>query len=404
MKKLSSSEIFCISVLLCAVAAIASAHAQSETVLYSFCVQTGCTDGASPLFTTPILGANGNLYGTTQFGGRGSSFGTVFKLTPSGHETILHRFGKGTDGEYPYAGVVMDEKGNLYGTTQQGGAPNAGTVFKVTPSGKETILYSFKSNGTGGEYPWAGVAIWKGNLYGTTHGGGAYGSGTVFKLTPTEAGWTETILHSFGNGTDGAYPVAGLILDKKGNLYGMTPAGGAYVCGSEGCGTVFKLTPSGTETILYNFENNGTDGNTPWAGLVMDAKGNLYGTTQEGGVYGIGTVFKLTPSRSETILYSFGATGTDGFFPQAGLVLDTQGNLYGATPAGGAYNLGTVFKLTPSGTETILHSFEDNGTDGYAPNGGLVRDNTGNLYGMTTGGGDGGDNGKGKGTVYRVTP
>jgi uncharacterized repeat protein (TIGR03803 family) len=399
--------------------AVQPAHGQTETVLYSFCARPNCTDGAGPSWVTPVFDGEGNLYGTTLVGGAYScnhgGCGTVFELTPSGTETILHSFDdNGTDGHSSWGGVFLDNEGTLYGTTLLGGEyicpQGSGTVFELTPSGTETILHSFDRCETDGFWPNPGlVRDAEGNIYGTTSAGGAYSYGTVFKVTPSG---TETILHSFDpNGTDGWVPAAGLVIDKKGNLYGTTVNGGAY-----NGGTVFKLTPSGKETILWSF-GNGTDGSHPYAGLVFDKKRNLYGTTEEGGVYSCpygytcGTVFKLTPSGMETILYSFGVSG-DGYAPVAGLLLDKKGNLYGTTADGGSYSregygcalygCGTVFKLTPSGTETILHSFGASG-DGYQLNGGLVFDKKGNLYGATYRGGAYCAP-YGCGTVFKVTP
>jgi uncharacterized repeat protein (TIGR03803 family) len=235
-----------------------------------------------------------------------------------------------------------------------------------------------------------------GNLYGTTFQGGTYGYGTVFKLTPSGA---ETILHNFGTtGDDGTYPYAGVILNSKGILYGTTHLGGRY-----DYGTVFKLTPSGTETLLHSFDPNGKDGKYPYSGLVLGQNENLYGTTAGGGVYGYGTVFKLTSSGPETILHSFGATG-DGAGVYTAPVLDEAGNLYGTTSYGGVHQEGTVFEVTPSGTETVLWSF-GNGKDGTYPNG-LVFNAKGNLFGTTQYGGARGTdcNGMGCGTVFKLRP
>jgi len=403
--------------------AVPAAQAQTETVLYSF----DGTDGFYP--KAPLVrDTKGNLYGTTVYGGTYAGglegCGTAFELTPAGIETILHNFGEtATDGCNPQAGLVRDTEGNLYGTTSFGGTYDYGTVFELAPSGTETILHSFDKNGTDGVDPTAGLVLdTKGNLYGTTQRGGTGttcsplgGCGTVFELTPSG---TETILHSFDkNGTDGIDPTAGLVLDTKGNLYGTTEYGGTGEC-SRGCGTVFELTPSGTETILHSFNsvNDGTDGISPLAPLVRDTEGNLYGTTVSGGIYGVGTVFEVTSSGTETILHSFAETATDGGRPYGGLVMDTQGNLYGTTYNGAKTGsclpsgCGSVFKLTLSGTETTLHRFVDNGTDGTRPNAGLVRDTEGNLYGTTLYGGTYGYGGTGQcrpdgcGTVFEVTP
>lgn len=393
--------------------AIPLAFSQTETLLYNFCTQDGCSDGSDPIRVIPVLDKKGNIYGMTEAGGAYSSScsdsgcGTVFKLSPTGEETILHSFNEnGTDGAYPGAGLLGDNEGNLYGTTWGGGAYTSscegfgcGTVFKLTSSGTETILHSFDEDGTDGYWPVASLILDKeGNLYGTASGGGAYGYGAVFKVTPTG---TETVLYSFGQTeTDGRNPDGALAMDGKGNLFGTTESGGAYSssCDSYGCGTVFEITPSGREIILHSFDENGTDGIQPAAGLVITG-GNLYGTTSGGGAYGWGTVFKVTSSRTETVLHSFNQNGSDGVYPYASLVMDNKGNLYGTTLDGGSYGWGTVFELTPSGTETILHSFENSASDGFAPNAGVALDEDGNLYGATQIGGA-----YSKGTVYKITP
>jgi uncharacterized repeat protein (TIGR03803 family) len=369
-------------------AAVPPAHGQSENVRHSF---ANSPDGANPRYVTPVLDTNGNLYGTTNYGGA-YGFGTVFKLTPSGTETILHSFDvNGTDGAYPLAGLVM-YNGSLYGTTVEGGTYNIdGTVFELkhtTNGWTETILHSFGASGDGSQ-PYCTLTVDKnGNLYGTTYYGGAHSYGTVFELT---ASGTERILWSFRNGTDGANPIAGVVL-YNGNLYGTTEYGGAY-----GYGTVFELTASGTERILWSFRN-GTDGAYPVAGLVV-YQGNLYGTTANGGAYGDGTVFEVTLSRTERILHSFDNNDIDGINPYAGLAV-YQGNLYGTTASGGGTGsaAGIVFEMTLSGTETILHTFGGN-PDGAFPWGGVVFDTSGNLYGTTLSGGR-----NGVGTVFKLTP
>src|ERR1039458_6316092 len=338
--------------------------AAQEKVLYSFGNGTDATYPVAGL----IFDAAGNLYGTTEHGGAyqcsgGGGCGTVFELSPDGSggwtATVLHSFGNGTDGIDPNGGVIFDAAGKLYGTTLEGGAYGYGTVFELSPNGgggwTETVLYSFcsQTNCTDGDAPYAGLIFDPaGNLYGTTLGGGTYNYGAVFEVTPNG---TETVLHSF-TGTDGVYPYAGLIFDPAGNLYGTTGQGGTY----DG-GTVFEVTPNGTETVLHNFNNNGTDGAYPYAGLIFDAAGNLYGTTLEGGAYGYGAVFEVTPNGTETVLHNFNNNGTDGYSPYASLIFDAAGNLYGTTNSGGTYNHATVFELTPAAgggwTETVLHSF-----------------------------------------------
>ncbi len=318
-------------------------------------------------------------------------------------ETIVHSFGGFSgDGVYPMASLFMDASGNLYGTTYNGGGTNnTGTVFKITPSGQETIIYSFGSASNDGVDPQSNLIMdTSGNLYGTTFGGGDVNySGTVFKVTPNGQ---EIILHSFGSSGDGWGPNGGLIMDTSNNLYGTTNTyvGNNYYTSS---GTVFKITPSGQETILHSFGGVSGDGQTPQAGLIMDTSGNLYGTTQYGGSNNNeGTVFKITPSGQETILYSFGGVSGDGQNPQAGLIMDTSGNLYGTTYGGGAYSStysgGTVFKVTPNGQETVLYSFGGVSGDGQNPQAGLIMDTSGNLYGTTYSGGS-----NNSGTVFKLT-
>src|SRR6266481_1049198 len=324
------------------------AEAQTETVLYSFCAQTGCPDGSNPRADL-VMDTAGNLYGTTLYGGT-SGVGTVFELSPNGTETLLHSFcvlAACADGYHPRAGLIMDTKGNLYGTSFDGGAYDAGAVFELSPSGTETVLHSFcqQTGCPDGYYPQAGLVMdTNGNLYGTTLYNGAYGGGTVFKIS---SDGTATTFYNFCTATgckNGRYPQAGLILDTNGNLYGTTYGGGAY-----GKGTVFELSPSGAETVLHSFcaRTGCSDGSHPRADLVMDTAGDLYGTTYYGGTNSVGTVFKLSPNGTETVLHTFAANGSDGTHPYAGLVMDAMGNLYGTTYSGGANGYGTVFKVTP---------------------------------------------------------
>jgi uncharacterized repeat protein (TIGR03803 family) len=324
----------------------------TEKVVYRF---SSGTDGSHPI--AGLIDVSGTLYGTTRFGGTtgcyASGCGTVFSITPSGKAKVLHRFRSGGDGSFPAASLI-EIKGTLYGTTGYGGQYNGsyycsydgcGTVFSISPSGKERVLHSF-GNGTDGAIPVASLVEVKGTLYGTTDGGGTYGGGTVFTITPSGK---EKVLHSFGNGTDGLEPDASLI-DVKGTLYGTTSAGGAYSCGnsSYSCGTVFSITPSGKERVIHSF-GSVTDGLEPYAPLI-DVKGTLYGTTGYGGAYqcqdgACGTVFSITPSGTEKVLHSFGS-GTDGIFPAASLI-DVGGTLYGTTRFGGTSGNGMVFALSP---------------------------------------------------------
>lgn len=371
-----------------------SASAQTFSLLYQF--KAG-RDGSNP-YASLILDAKGNLYGTTSLDGA-YAYGTVFKVSPDGKETVLYSFTGGADGATPFTPLTHDNAGNLYGTTEfgglfGGGCPSAGcgVVFVVDRTGKETVLYRFTGAPEDGESPVQGVIRDSaGNLYGTTIAGGAYGGGTVFKIDPSG---TETILHSFNpNGSDGYFPYGGSLLrGPNGNLYGTTELGG-----SQGVGTVFKLDPSGNETILHDFSFSATDGYVPYGTLVPDPAGNLYGVTNEGGAFAFGIVFKVDSSNNESVLYSFSGTDGDGEVPGGGLVRDSEGNLYGTTNSGGTSYCGTVFRLDSSGTETILHSFSN--TDGRTPDFGLVRDSAGNLYGTTQYGGE-----FGGGVVFKVTP
>lgn len=374
------------------VCALASAApAQTFTLLYQFRSGPG---GINP-YAGVVRDDSGTLYGTTYNDGAFAS-GTVFKINGARKETVLHSFSQfGGDGAFPWYGTLAkDSSGNLYGTTWVGGPGGrfgAGTVFKINASGKETILYSF--TGTNGDgFPQDGVVRdSSGNLYGTTQNGGPDNAGTVFKVDPTGK---KTVLYSFTGSTDGAYPMAGVVLDAKGNLYGTTFEGGLYDFG--GYGTVFKVDPAGTETVLYTFMGS-NDGGTPDAGVIRDSRGNLYGTTNLGGTDGAGTVFKVNASGQETVLYNF-TGGADGGFPlEASLVRDSAGNLYGTTPQGGASSFGVVFKIDAAGKETVLHSFS--GRDGKIPYGSLALDKSGNLYGTTYEGGA-----YGGGVVFKIAP
>jgi uncharacterized repeat protein (TIGR03803 family) len=297
---------------------------------------------------------------------------------PAQTETILHSFTCAiTDGCAPYAGVTLDSSDNIYGTTTAGGANGLGTVFKLTPSGQFSLLHSFSATTTDGYEPYAAVTLNSaGNIYGTTYVGGLDGFGTVFEITPTGA---ESLLYSFTCGADGCYPQSVLALDKSGNLYGTTTYGGTY-----GWGTVFKISPSGVFSTLYGF-TGGADGGSPGTNLVLDSADNLYGVTSVGGAYTFGTVFKITPTGTESVLYSFNANGKDGFYPFYGVV-DSQGELYGGAGRGGSTGVGAIFEVnSATGTESILHSFKA-GTDGIFPAGVPVLTAKG-LYGASHYGG-----------------
>jgi uncharacterized repeat protein (TIGR03803 family) len=378
-----------------------SAQAQTFTLLHAFAGSP--TDGANP-YAPLIMDAKGNLYGTTYDGGS-ADVGTVFEVSNEGKGTILYSFSGASDGALPYAGLVKDAQGDLYGATVYNGGYGygPGVVFKVTPSGKETILYQFctQSGCPDGGFPRAGLVMdANGDFYGTTPYGGVYGLGTVFKLT--KAG-NETVVYSFKGPPDGKYPVGGLVIDAEGNLFGTTAQGGTHyfccVCPSGvGCGTVFKVTKSGKETVLHSFGSGTKHPAVPMAGLVMDSQGNLYGTTLHGGGRNLGTVFKVTKTGKTTVLYRF--KGPDGGLPYAGLVMDGRGNLYGTTSGGGESSTccGVLFKLNKSGQEVVLHNFTG-GTDGASPYASLIMDAKGNLYGTASRGGT-----AGLGTVYKFTP
>jgi uncharacterized repeat protein (TIGR03803 family) len=348
----------------------------------------------------------------------------------NGPEHVLYAFQGGNDGQYPSGGLIFDSSGNLYGETQGGGANGYGTVFELSPSSNgswtETILYSFQG-GSDCSVPSSGLIFdHAGNLYGTTGAGGTANSGTVFELSPSESGgWSKKVLYSFQGNPDGADP-QGLTFDGSGNLYGPTLFGGLGQCYlSDPYGTIFELSPTGsggwTETIIYSFQGGG-GGADPNSGLIFDNSGNLYGTTptngaESGSIPACGSAFEVSPNGSagwtETWLYNFQGSN-DGYAPEAGLIFDQSGNLYGTASQGGDGSgcdytaCGTVFELSSNGsgewTETTLYTFQG-GSDGANPGAGLIFDKTGNLYGTTSGGGDTACNtGFGCGTAFELSP
>jgi uncharacterized repeat protein (TIGR03803 family) len=378
-------------------AAVSLAQAQTLIVLYSF---TGGADGTQP--NGLVRDSAGNLYGTARYGGDlncngRQGCGTAFKLDQTGALTLLHTFVGGADGSVPEGTLLLDAAGNLFGTTVYGGniycgnSGGCGTVFKLNAAGKKNVLYAFP-NSLEASLPGGGVIEdANGNLYGTTAwGGGAtcVNCGTVFKLRTT--GGTFTLLHTFKGGTDGQLPYAGLLRDGAGNLFGTT-----YLGGSFNGGTAFKIDSVGKETVLHSFGSS-PDGIDPIAGVVADGV-NLYGSTPNGGAYSVGAVFKLDKSGNETVLHSFGAQ-TDGVQPDGPLVHDAAGNLYGVTFSGGEFGYGTVFKIDMTGKETILHSF-GGGVDGLGPDTGVILDTAGNVYGTTLSGGA-----FGNGTIFKIAP
>jgi len=368
--------------------AVAAAHAQTYTVLHRFTGPDGSVPGAG-LIADPA----GNLFGTTEIGGV-FNHGTIFKLGKTGL-TVLYSFTGGVDGNGPCDGLVRDTAGNLYGTTYSGGAEAAGTVFKLDTAGAETVLHSFTGKNGDGKWPLAGlIRDAAGNLYGATEfGGEGSGAGTVFKLNQSG----EKVLYRFTGGADGNQAYGGVIQDSAGNLYGTTNAGG-----TRNIGVVFLLDGAGVETVLHSFTGAG-DGAFPWASLLRDSAGNLYGTTEYGGAsaFGYGVVFKLDSSGVETVLYSF-TGGPGGADPVSGLVQDAAGNLYGTAFGGGSAEglngNGVVFQIDTTGIETVLHTFSG-GADGGHPHGSLWRDAAGNLYGTTANGGIGNN-----GVVFKIAP
>jgi len=390
--------------------------ASTEKVLYSFrgtpdaSIPTSnlISDDAGNLYGTTARGGISDGYY-----GNGTVFKLS---PASGHwrETILYKFSGGSDGKYPSSGLIRDSAGNFYGTTSQGGSSSCGcgVLFEVDPSGTLTVLYSFTQ--ADGEYPSGGLIFdAHGDLFGTTSNGGAYGNGVVFELIPSSDGsWTEKVLYSFtDNSGDGANPETGVVMDNAGNLYGTTEAGG----NNPGDGTVFELKHSGsgwTESILYSF-TGGADGGRPFAGLTIH-DGKLYGTTVAGGS-GEGVVFELQSGSSgwtETVIYAFKGH-PDGANPEAKLIFDKSGNLYGTTDSGGwrycFIGCGTIFKLTPKSgggwQETVLYHFNGRGvSDGENPEAGLLRDAKGHLYGTTSVGGAAKSCPSGCGVVFRLSP
>ena len=429
LRKFRSWQVLCLVLVFCAATAIAS-RAQSAEPLYSFCSPTGCgTQGFSPEAGL-VQGADGNFYGITFAGGTGefsscqvNGCGTIFKITPQGALTTLYNFCSQpncADG-FGTVGLVQGTDGNFYGAMAVGGTMSStcssagcGTIFKITPEGALTTLYNFCSqpscsDGSGSQG--ALVQGADGNFYGTTYSGGMNdsdlcgkdGCGTVFKITPQG---TLTSLYSFCSQrscTDGKFPAAGLAQGTDGNFYGTTSAGGTKEgphCPNSGCGTIFKITPQGTLTTLYSFcsQPNCADGTIPPEAPLFEASnGNFYGATDLGGNQacnlGCGTIFEITPEGTFTTLHTF--DGTDGYSPAGGLIQAADGNLYGVTPGGGPPSYaqggaGTLFQITPGGAFTTIYTFCKllDCVDGASPTAPLVQGSNGNFYGTTSSGGE----------------
>ena len=354
-------------------------------VLYSF---KRNSDGQNPY--AGMVAVKGTLYGTTNYGGK-YNFGVFYKVSTAGAERVLHTFEGGgqNDGAEPYGALIV-LNGTLYGTTYYGGSPPAdyGEVYKASTAGAEHVVCSFQTSQ--GEFPYAGVVALRGTLYGANYQGGKRGYGTVYACTTSGK---VRVLHSFTLSPDGAYPYSPPAA-LKGTLYGTTYQGGTKG-NTYGYGTVYKVTTSGAEHVLHKFTGYPSDGEYPVSGLLA-VGGALYGTTAGGGAYSNGTVYKISPTGAEQVIYSFKG-GSDGVGPRATLIA-LKGTLYGTTASGGQYNQGTIYKVTTSGKEQLLHSFTGVAPDGSDPIGALVNLN-GTLYGTTFYGGKYGD-----GIVFKVAP
>jgi uncharacterized repeat protein (TIGR03803 family) len=419
---------YCLVVLaIAAIPSVSLAQSYTESVLYSFCSNAGCSDGSNP-YSNLTQASDGNLYGTTIQGGLAadteqcpSGCGTVFKITPSGILNTVYSFcseAQCADGLAPYTTPLIEgSDGSLYGTTSSGGTHGNGTIFKFSLSGTLTTIYSFcsQSNCADGSIPFGGVVQGlDGNFYGTTKAGGANrsacgtnGCGTVFRVTPSG---TLTTLYSFCSQTncaDGGTPFAGLVQAADENFYGVTIQNGDI-----GYGTVFQITPDGNLTTLHTFcsQTNCADGEYPYAPLVQSSDGSFYGTTTNGGIngdacggYGCGTVFKITPSGTLTTIHSFAGGPDDGGGPHALLMQATDGNFYSTTSGGGANNGstggGAAFKMSPLGELSLIYSFCDQGncSDGLEPFSGLAQGSDGNFYGTAQAGGTNAD-----GAAYQI--
>jgi len=414
--------------LACALLGFAAqtAPAQTFSVLYTFCSQASCADGATPN-PNLVVDSKGNVYGTTRVGGP-DLYGTAFKISSTGIETLMYGFNSFPNGLAPQGGLIQDASGNFYGTGALGGLTKihslcvdlgCGVVYELSATGVETVLFDFfdvkKGENYNGFRPYGSLLRdSNGNIYGTTAGFGAKTTGSVFELA---ANGSEGILHWFGSYPhDGRFPNGGLVMDSQGNIYGTTSLGGHYGAtgGLPSSGTVFEINTAGVESVIHSFGGKKfvQNGLGPNAGLILDGTGNIYGTTANGGIAtcgdeGCGTVFAMTPAGVETVLYSFKGT-PDGMSPMGSLIMDGQGNFYGTTEYGGAYGAGTVFKLSPGGVETVLYSFSG-GADGANPLDGLAMDGNGNLYGTTFGGGNSNElcspyGSSGCGVAFKMTP
>jgi len=342
----------------------------AQAVLHAF--PDASADGATP-YGSLLRGSDGALYGLT-FSGGANGLGTAFRLDPDGSETVLHAFGAGGDGANPHGSLLQASDGNFYGVTAFGGDYGHGVVFVLTPAGDESVLHSFGS-GAGAQDPYGTLLrASDGNFYGTSLHGGANGLGAVFMIRPDGS---ELVLHSFGAGNDGQMPAGSLVAGSDGNLYGMTAAGGAF-----GGGVIFVMTLQGSETVLHAFGSGG-DGAEPTGTPILAGDGSFYALTRAGGSHGKGTAIRFDSDGSETVLVSLGA-GSDGAGPGGDLLQASDGNFYALTSAGGTNGAGAVLQITPAGAEAVLYSF-GGGAQGEAPFGSLIEGPDATLYGMTSG-------------------
>jgi uncharacterized repeat protein (TIGR03803 family) len=390
--------VLAIMALMMAAAVAQPAAAHTFKVLHEF---NGVDDGRNPQGKL-LRDAAGNLYGTTFTDGAGSS-GTVFKIDSTGREKVLFQFHV-SDGANPSSALIQDQAGNLYGTADEGPG-GAGIVYKLSPEGKQTILFAFQGCLFCHRPRVPSGALFMdqlGNLYGTTVFGGKgkcqSGCGIIYRLDP--AGKLH-VLYEFSGGADGSVPIGPLLPDANGNLYGVAQAGGDLACSElrRGCGTVFRLARNGKLTVLHTFHGV-ADGATPEPDLLLDTtSGNLYGAASQGGISESGVVFKISSIGKYAILHRF--TGAnDGSSPNGGLVLDEAGNLYGTAQTGGRGKDGTAFVINPAGHLKLLHTFNA-GLDGDFPQGGLIRDQAGHLYGVAV---SNGLIGQQNGDVFEITP
>jgi len=387
---------------------IPNLQAQTYTVLYSFAGSSG-NDGSAPMGYL-VHDAHHNLYGVTANGGDSDFYcslgcGTVFKLNKNA-ETVVESFYGTSNGQGPTS-VIRDEQGNLYGATQSGGTYGYGAIFKINARGQSSVLYNFAGAADGMDPFSALIRDDDGNLYGTASGGGNLtacpfnGCGSVYRVDKHGA---HTVLYNFSGPPDGEWPLGGLVRDGEGNLYGTTTAGGTGACQS-GCGVVFEIDRHGRETVIHDFAGAPYDGATPNASLILDAAGNLYGTTAAGGASNVGTVFRLDRRGAITVLHSFTGS-TDGGTPFSSVIRDSAGNLYGTTDSGGSSvcgymgaGCGVVFRLEESGDYSVLHTFAEGADGGFPLWGGLTLDPDGSLYGLASSGGA-----NLQGVVFKITP